>query len=207
MKVFVIADNILARVGLAALLTTLDDVEIVGQASLSETLADEIGLYRPEITVADLSMVDRGGLSRINQWVDVPLLALIPSGAEAQSILSALTGGGGGGVLLRDSDPEALFAALKAVYQGLVVIDSALAASLLTSPQSDDEDPLEELTPREREVLQLLAEGLPNKSIAQKLEISANTVKFHINAILSKLDAQSRTEAVVKATRAGLIIL
>jgi DNA-binding NarL/FixJ family response regulator len=55
--------------------------------------------------------------------------------------------------------------------------------------------------------LQLLAEGLPNKQIAQKLAISANTVKFHINAILSKLDAQSRTEAVVKATRAGLIIL
>jgi len=66
---------------------------------------------------------------------------------------------------------------------------------------------LEELTAREMEVLQLLAEGLPNKSIAQRLDISEHTVKFHVNAILRKLEAQSRTEAVVQATRLGLILL
>jgi DNA-binding NarL/FixJ family response regulator len=65
----------------------------------------------------------------------------------------------------------------------------------------------EELTPREREVLQLLAEGLANKAIAQQLTISEHTVKFHVNAIMSKLGAQSRTAAVVRATRLGLVVL
>jgi DNA-binding NarL/FixJ family response regulator len=65
----------------------------------------------------------------------------------------------------------------------------------------------EALTPREQEVLQLLAEGLPNKTIADSLHISEHTVKFHVNAILSKLGAQSRTEAVVRATRLGLLLL
>jgi len=67
--------------------------------------------------------------------------------------------------------------------------------------------PVDTLTPRESEVLHLIAEGLPNKQIAQKLSISEHTVKFHVNAILTKLGAQSRTEAVVRATRAGLIAL
>jgi DNA-binding NarL/FixJ family response regulator len=65
----------------------------------------------------------------------------------------------------------------------------------------------EALTPREQEVIQLLAEGLPNKTIADRLHISEHTVKFHVNAILSKLGAQSRTEAVVRATRLGLLLL
>jgi len=67
--------------------------------------------------------------------------------------------------------------------------------------------PVEELTPRERHVLQLLAEGLPNKAIADRLGISEHTVKFHVSAIMSKLGAQSRTEAVTRAARLGLIIL
>jgi DNA-binding NarL/FixJ family response regulator len=79
---------------------------------------------------------------------------------------------------------------------------------LLRPDSSPDLPPLPEpLTPREQEVLQLLAEGLPNKAIARQLEISDHTVKFHVNAIMGKLGAQSRTEAVVRATRLGLVLL
>ncbi len=74
-------------------------------------------------------------------------------------------------------------------------------------PPSPPDAPAEALTPREREVLQLLAEGLANRAIAQRLAISEHTVKFHVNAILGKLNAQSRTEAVVRAARLGLLIL
>ena len=113
------------------------------------------------------------------------------------------------GLLLRDIEPEALLATVQAVARGLVVLDPELAAELL--PEADEPGavapPAEALTPRELEVLQLLAEGLANKAIARRLDISDHTVKFHVNAIMGKLNAQSRTEAVVRATRLGLIIL
>jgi DNA-binding NarL/FixJ family response regulator len=89
----------------------------------------------------------------------------------------------------------------------LIALDPALADVVQPSRDLLPQPPAEELTPRELEVLQLLAEGLSNKAIAYRLDISEHTVKFHVNAILGKLSAQSRTEAVVQATRLGLIIL
>jgi DNA-binding NarL/FixJ family response regulator len=207
MKTLVAADNLLARVGLASMLSGYEPVEIVGQSGLSEALADDVALYQPEIAVLDLGYGERDALLGLSLLTDVPVLALVASADAAGQVAAALGSGGGYGLLLRDFDPEALYAALQAVYAGLIVIDPALAGAIIASSSSDDFEILDDLTPRELQVLQLLAEGLPNKQIAQKLTISANTVKFHINAILSKLDAQSRTEAVVKATRAGLIIL
>jgi DNA-binding NarL/FixJ family response regulator len=206
MKTLVAADNLLARVGLASMLSGYEPVEIVGQSGLSEALADDVALYQPEIAVLDLGYGERDALLGLSLLTDVPVLALVASADTAGQVAAAL-GSGGYGLLLRDFDPDALYAALQAVYAGLIVIDPALAGAIIANSSSDDFEILDDLTPRELQVLQLLAEGLPNKQIAQKLTISANTVKFHINAILSKLDAQSRTEAVVKATRAGLIIL
>ena len=87
------------------------------------------------------------------------------------------------------------------------MFDPDLTGVLLPNAESSPTPPVENLTPRELEVLQLLAEGLPNKTIARRLEISEHTVKFHVNAIMSKLNAQSRTEAVVRATQLGLILL
>jgi DNA-binding NarL/FixJ family response regulator len=86
------------------------------------------------------------------------------------------------------------------------VLDAALSAALL-APRDRVPAPSEELTARELQVLQALAEGLPNKAIALRLGISEHTIKFHVNSILSKLGAQSRTDAVVRASRLGLIIL
>jgi DNA-binding NarL/FixJ family response regulator len=104
-------------------------------------------------------------------------------------------------------DTDKLVAAAQAVANGLVVVEPKLTVSLLPATESDDFIPDEQLTPREMEVLQRLAEGLTNKAIAQELGISEHTVKFHVNAIMGKLQAQSRTEAVVRATRLGLILL
>jgi DNA-binding NarL/FixJ family response regulator len=116
------------------------------------------------------------------------------------------------GLLWRNATAEQMVAAAQAINQGLAVLDTGLVDRLMP-----DEETLmaaaglealsEPLTPREHEVLQLLAEGLTNKAIAQQLAVSEHTVKFHVTAIMSKLDAQSRTEAVVRATRLGLFIL
>ena len=108
-------------------------------------------------------------------------------------------------VLLRDANEERLTAALVAVAAGLVVISPSLIGVLAREDAA--ESAAIDLTPREVEVLSLLAEGLTNKAIAHRLTISEHTVKFHVNAIMGKLDAQSRTDAVVRATRQGLIAL
>ena len=88
-----------------------------------------------------------------------------------------------------------------------MVLDESIATALFPTPERLPLPPAPALTPREQEVLSLLAEGLPNKTIADRLHISEHTVKFHVNAVMSKLGAQSRTEAVVLATRHGWILL
>ena len=113
----------------------------------------------------------------------------------------------GGGLLLGTLDPERLVSAMASVVRGLVVMEPELVGSIGQMDTALLEMPHEALTAREMEVLQLVAEGLPNKIIAARLNITDHTVKFHVNAIMTKLGVQSRTEAVVRATKLGLIIL
>ena len=141
--------------------------------------------------------------------LNVPLLALVP---DTEAAVHALRSGATG-VLSRNTDGERLRTALGAMRDGLAVLEPAFLAVLEPDADpnanfsSDLEPDLEPLTPRERDVLNLLAEGLPNKAIAKRLGVSEHTVKFHLNAVLGKLGAKSRTEAVTRAVRAGLLTL
>ena len=111
-------------------------------------------------------------------------------------------------LIQRDSDAEMILTTAQAALNELVVLAPDFVELLHFNRDGElDTALIPDLTPREKEVLQLVAEGLTNKAIARQLTISDHTVKFHINALMSKLDAQSRTEAVVKATRMGLILL
>ncbi len=129
-----------------------------------------------------------------------PVLALASHPARAREALAA----GARGVISRRSSGSRLSRALDAILEGLVVIDADLAEDALRPP----ERPLgshETLTPRELEVVELLASGLSNKEIADRLSVSFHTIKFHVNAILGKLGASSRAEAVALAAKAGLL--
>jgi DNA-binding NarL/FixJ family response regulator len=111
-------------------------------------------------------------------------------------------------VLPRDASQEEIVAAVEAAAAGLVTLDPASLEALLgASPRTAAAEPVEPLTPREIEVLRMLAEGEGNKAIAWKLSISEHTVKFHVASIMSKLRASSRTEAVTIGIRRGLILL
>ena len=115
-------------------------------------------------------------------------------------------------LLLKDAGPAELGAAIQAARQGLVVLDPAIAREFAAVPpaapsRSEVDEPVEPLTARELQVLELLAHGLPNKTIAMELGISEHTAKFHVGAIMSKLGAASRTEAVALAARRGLLVL
>ncbi len=208
LRVLVVADNLLARAGLAALLTAQPGLAVAGQTAGGDTLADDLDVYRPDAVVWDLGWETRAAVARLGALVSgaPPIVALLPDDVYAAAAAALLGAAGAGGLLHRDCAADLLAAALTAAAGGLLTLDPALAAAALAggAPPADLAEPL---TPREREVLQLLAEGLPNKAIALRLAISDHTVKFHVNAIMAKLGAQSRTDAVVRAMRQGLVLL
>jgi len=207
LRVLIVAEDTLARAGLAALLAEQPGCLVVGQVAEDADLQAALDVYRPDVLLWDLGWPDSSstGLERLAELgdADPPVVALVSDATHAPQTQVA----GARGLLTRDSSAEHLVAALTAVAQGLVVLDPSLAAPMLAAREPSSPSPVEELTPRELEVLALLAEGLPNKAIARLLDISEHTVKFHVNAVLGKLGAQSRTEAVVRATRLGLILL
>ena len=199
-RVLIVADDPLARAGLAALLAGQDGCEVVGQASGEDDLSETLSVYLPDVVVWDVGWDAAELPDPLAEWdADAPpLIALLPE----PGLSAALWVAGARGLLRRSVSGEQLVAALGAVVAGLAAIDPDLLA-VLPAPASPAT--VERLTPREMEVLALLAEGLANRAIAQRLGISEHTVKFHLNAILGKLGAQSRTEAVVLAIRLGLL--
>jgi DNA-binding NarL/FixJ family response regulator len=162
-------------------------------------------VYAPDVLIWDTGWDAARALEQlaVTREAAPPILALLADAGRAADALSA----GARGVLLQETDPEVLAAALAAAARGLTVLAPDLMPSPLLAPADDIVAATESLTPREVEVLSLLAEGLPNKNIASRLGISEHTVKFHVNAVMNKLGAQSRTEAVVRATRLGMIVL
>jgi DNA-binding NarL/FixJ family response regulator len=206
--VLIVADNVLARAGLVALLESDDTVTVIGQSD-TDTAADQVRFLEPDVIVCDAGWQIDNRLDAAGTLAQegVPLLLLLADDSDAAALLRILNGLDSYGLLLSDSERETLLLALHTVAGGLVALDPALSFSLLPAQALDTTLPTDDLTPREDEVLQLLAQGLTNKAIAHQLGITEHTVKFHVTAIMSKFHAQSRTDAVVKATRAGLVIL
>ena len=196
-RVFVVAEDPALRHRLRELLAEYPDYPVVGEGDVDEASVERAA----DAIVWDLGR-DPVDLSRQIAAIplgDIPLLIVGPGEGMAHAIAA-----GARGYLVADPDGPRLVAALHALAHGLQVTDPSAASDV---PNADEPAGTEELTPREREVLQLLAEGLGNKEIARRLRISDHTVKFHVNAILGKLGARTRTEAVTRAARQGLITL
>lgn len=198
-RTLVVGDDPLVRRGFVARLADA----AAGQASAQEDIPDALDDTEANLVLWDLgprpAAPSPGSLA-----FSVPVVALVPHGASARDLLAA----GALGVLPRDVPTERLLRTLGTVRHGLAVIDPELldgrSAPTRRAPIQVDIDPL---TARETEVLELVASGLSNKQIAEELGISAHTVKFHVNAILGKLDVHSRTEAVVKAMQLGVVLV
>jgi two-component system nitrate/nitrite response regulator NarL len=204
-RVLIVADDPLARAGLAMLLSDQPDCEVIGQVAAETASRDILDTFPADVALWDLGWDSAPALDRLAELPaeSPPVVALLSDAGHAVEVWAA----GARGILPRDTTGGSLRSALTAVAQGLVVVDPQTALSLLPSGEHAPAQDMGELTPREVEVLQLLSEGLPNKAIASQLGISEHTVKFHVNAIMGKLGAQSRTDAVMRATRSGLIIL
>jgi DNA-binding NarL/FixJ family response regulator len=199
-KVLVVSEDPLARGGLASMLAMEPGVEVTGIIGPSATeLRNAPG---HDACAWDVGQAGVAGLDRLRDLGAgaAPVVALVEPSVHPADALGA----GARGVMPRATDGGRLAAALRASAQGLIVVDPGWEADLASGRPAQGRDVL---SPREHEVLDLLAEGHPNKIIADRLGISDHTAKFHINSIFAKLGATSRTEAVVRAVRAGLLAL
>lgn len=194
LRVLVVGDDPLARAGVAGLLASEPGIAVTGHTSTAT----------PQFPGHDVVAWDcgvNGGLDRFREHAaDAPAVVMVPDDDTASDALLA----GARGVVPRASGPGRLAAALRAAAEGLLVMDPSFQNTLLPTRSSVGVDIL---SPRELEVLELMAEGNPNKIIADRLGISEHTAKFHINAIFARLGVQSRTEAVVRAVRLGVLTL
>ncbi len=215
-RVLVVAADRLARAGLAALLTDASpgwpespeppEVSVVGRATEPADLEPAIAAHAPEVIVLDAGPAPDPAATRelvaesVEHAEPLPVLVLVDGEDAARTALGA----GAHGALPRDVDGGPLAAAVVALRHGLRVLHPELA---VYGVAAQSEGPVEPLTPREHEVLALLAEGRSNRQIAAALTISPHTVKDHVDAILTKLGAASRTEAAIRAARLGLVAL
>lgn len=205
MRFVLVADDPLVRAGLAALLDGTPDLVVSAQLAGDEDVAEAARAAGATVALWDLGPSPGAGLERLTRAAaaGLPTVALVHHDEDAAEAIGA----GARGALSRLADGPRMAAALVAVQGGLVVLDEPLAASVLRPRQLRPAALIEPLTPRESEVLQLLAQGLANKAIAERLGISDHTAKFHVTSILGKLGAQTRTEAIVSAARLGLVLL
>ena len=210
MRVLIIDDHALFRVGLKGLLEQRN-IEVVGAAAHGAEGIELAAQLKPDIILLDLRMPDMGGLEVLpvlrKKHPSTPVVMLTTSNEEKDLIKSLRTGAQG--YLLKDMEPDELVGALRDIEKGKNVVAQDLTDALARMVQGetsleDNDGPFSTLTPREHEILCLLAEGQSNKLIARNLGISDGTVKLHVKAILRKLGIHSRVEAAVIAVEQGL---
>jgi two-component system, NarL family, response regulator LiaR len=218
-RVLLADDHPVVRQGLATIVSLEEDMEVVGQAGSGLEAVRLATSSRPDVILMDLQMPDIDGVETIGRihglHPDVRILILTIYHDE-EHVLAGIRAGAHG-YLIKDATPDELLQAIRAVYRGEAVLGNAVTATVLATfrtlvqsnatPARDNQAglPQELLTPREQEVLALLANGRSNQDIAESLVVSVRTVKVHVSNILAKFSASNRTQAVAKARQRGLL--
>jgi NarL family two-component system response regulator LiaR len=210
-RVFIADDHAVVRKGLRAMLEIVPDIEVVGEAENGREAVDQVQELVPDVTLMDLMMPEMDGLEAIQyikeQQLETRILVLTTFAGE-DKIFPAIKAGALG-YHLKDSRPEELIQAIRQVSRGEASLHPRIARKVLDelSRPADQPPTPDPLTPREVEVLQLVAGGLENAEIAEKLVITEATVRTHVSNITSKLHVASRTQAALYALREGLASL
>ncbi len=207
-RILVADDHPMLREGLVAVLSTQPDFDVVGEAAEGEEVVQLAGRLEPDVILLDLEMPNVDGVTALER--------LKENGAKARTvvftaydtderIVGALRAGAKG-YLLKGASRQEIFEAIRTVHSGGSLLGSDVTTTLLRHVEQN-EGGVDALTPRELEVLRLVAEGLSNREAATRLFVTERTVKFHVSSLLHKLGAGNRTEAVRVAVRRGLIQL
>ncbi len=199
-RVLLVDDHKLVRAGLQSLIESTDDLTVVGAASDGAEAVELVGALAPDLVLMDLSMPGVDGIEATRRIAaahpDVQVLVLT-SFSDGERVRRALDAGAVG-YLLKDADPQDLLDGVRAVVRGESPLDPRAARAMLqTRPTTRGDD----LTEREREVLELITQGMANKQIARALNISDSTVKAHVGSIFQRIGVADRTSAAIWAER------
>jgi NarL family two-component system response regulator LiaR len=207
-RIVIVDDHVLVRQGIRAFLETHDDLEIVGEAGDAASATALCATLQPQVALVDLVMPGGGIAATQDIRAASPgtQVVLLTSFEDAQQIVAAVRAGAIS-CLLKDIDADSLADAIRRSAGGEAVLHPRVAGYLVDALRSGGQggaDALEALSQREREVLELMAEGMSNLEIAEKLGIGEKTVKTHVSNVLAKLGVADRTQAAVFAWKAGI---
>jgi NarL family two-component system response regulator LiaR len=212
-QVLIVDDHAIVRDGIRSLLSTIQDINVAGEASTGREAVTLFNRLGPDIVLMDLVMPEMDGIQAIQAIIKKQpgaKILVLTSFATDDKVFPAIKSGASG-YLLKDSDSEELVRSIREVHRGEVSIDPKIARKLLREisdpPPKSPPPEVDPLTGREMEVLKLVAQGKSNQEIGQQLVISEGTVRAHVSNILGKLHLASRTQATLYALRQGLASL
>ena len=213
--VLIADDQALSRSGFRMVLEAEDDIEVVGEAANGRQAIDSVRRLKPDVVLMDIRMPELDGIAATREIVGGeaghPARVLILTTFDLDEYVYDALGAGASGFLLKDAQPEQLISGIRVVAGGEALLAPAVTRRLIEDfsrarPARTEAPPgLDELTPRELEVLDLLARGLSNAEIAESLVVSETTVKTHVARVLMKLGLRDRVQAVVLAYESGLV--
>jgi DNA-binding NarL/FixJ family response regulator len=210
-RVLIVDDDDLMRAGLRGVLSSDPGIEVVGDAANGREAVYRTRLLRPDVVLMDVRTPDLDGISATRELLSVfpEVRVVIVTTFEQDGYIFAALSAGACGFLLKRTSPEELVASVQIIAAGDSLLSPSVTSRVIgrmanqPGPDAAREERLDELTPREREVLVLVAQGLSNGEIAAELVIEESTVKTHVKRILAKLDVRDRVQAVIFATRAA----
>ena len=203
-RLLIADDHGVVRTGLERLVATFEDVELVGAAANGQEAVERCRSSRPDVVLMDLEMPVLDGIAATRTIAAAQpgvAIVVLTSFSDRDQILQALDAGAVG-YLLKDAEPEEIAKAVRAAARGEAPLDPRAGRALLSARGAGS--PLDGLSEREREVLRLVARGLPNKLIARELSISEKTVKTHLTSVFRTIGVTDRTQAALWAERNGL---
>jgi len=207
-RILIADDHPVFRFGLRTLISTESDMEIVGEATTGIETVNAAKQSKPDVVLMDINMPELNGIEATRQILkENPETAiLILTMLDDDSLFAAMRAGARG-YLLKGAQGEETLRSIRAVAGGDAIFSPSMAKRLteyFASPQAKSTEPFPELTVREREILELIGQGLTNNAIAERLVLSPKTVRNQVSTIFSKLQVSSRSEAIVRARHAGL---